>query len=168
MMNNYDKDHIIHNDDMVIVNYSKKKKKQNKMEAMVCPNEHIAKSLLWKRAYKTILSHKWVGLFLWPASIDGNCPEGNHKHRVCRQQPLECMAAAAVRSWTTKAGDFHGQLMARCFIFPHYLSISRICTILLFSQLVYSVYIPNCTQRSCLCNFTSFKALCSLSVDSLW
>lgn len=56
------------------------------MEAMVCPNEHIAKSLLWKRAYKTILSHKWVGLFLWPASIDGNCPEENHKHRVCRQQ----------------------------------------------------------------------------------
>lgn len=56
------------------------------MEATFCPNEHIAKSLSRKRTYKTILSHKWVGLFLWPASIDGNCLEENHKHRVCRQQ----------------------------------------------------------------------------------
>lgn len=60
MMNYYDNDHTLHNDDMLIVNYSKKPK----MEAMLCPNEHIAKSLLLKRAYKTILSHKWIGLFL--------------------------------------------------------------------------------------------------------
>lgn len=106
-MNNDDNNHIIHNDDILMVNYSK----TPKMEAVLCPNEHIAKYSSWQRAYRTILSHGWVGLLLMICLDKWQLP-GRKLRTLCvwTAASLEHMTAAAVRSWNTKAGDFHGQV----------------------------------------------------------
>lgn len=106
-MNYDDNDYIIHNYDILMVSYSE----TPKMKAVLCPNEHTAKYLPWQRAYRTILSHGWVGLFLM-VCLDRRQSPGRKPQtpRVWIAASPEHRTAAAVRSWNTKGDDFHEQV----------------------------------------------------------
>lgn len=90
-MNNYDNDYIIHNDDIyskniIMMTIIAKKKNPKQNGSYILSKWTHSKSFIMK---KNLWNHpttqaSWV--VLWPASIDGNCPEQNHKDQVCRQQ----------------------------------------------------------------------------------
>lgn len=87
---------------------------------MFCPNEQTAKSLWWKRACKTILSHTWVGLLLWPAWRDGTAwGEGSTEQPAAPLNLAQLqLPAAPYKHWTLPR-----------FFFPHHLSILRLCSL---------------------------------------
>lgn len=81
---------------------------------------------------------RWVVFMACPER--GHLPGGKRQRRVRGQQAWpDRLTAAAARGRNTEAVGFHGQLTARRFLLARYVAVSRVCAVLLVTQLASSL-----------------------------